>query len=193
MKKSINVHPQTSGTSRIPRYTCFLFVSVCVNRKQNQNKIKACTFLSSLQLKKPVKASKRLQKGNKKAPLSRPKPTKISIGLRPNYQYFLLISTKSVQLILDPRVLLATQAGKAGNELKISFEPAKGKMSSPNQNGIIPGVSTINLQDMPIEVFLKIFGYLDTKNLFKCNQVCKRFKSICCDELLWKKNIRTFY
>ena len=66
-------------------------------------------------------------------------------------------------------------------------------MNDPNQNGIIPGVSTINLQDMPIEVFLKIFGYLDTKDLFKCNQVCKRFKSICCDELLWKKNIRTFY
>ena len=46
-------------------------------------------------------------------------------------------------------------------------------MSNQNQNGIIPGVSTINLQDMPIEVFLKIFGYLDTKDLFKCNQVCK--------------------
>ena len=65
-------------------------------------------------------------------------------------------------------------------------------MSNPNRNEIIPVVST-NLQDMPVEVVLKIFRYLDTKNLFKCNQVCRRFKSICCDELLWKKNIRTFY
>ena len=91
---------------------------------------------------------------------------------------------------MDPRGSLATQAGSG---LKISFKSTRGKMSDPNQNGIIPGVSTTNLQDMPIEVFLKIFGYLDTKDLFKCNQVCKSFKSICCDELLWKKNIRTFY
>ena len=91
---------------------------------------------------------------------------------------------------MDPRGSLATQAR---SELKISFKSTKWKMSDQNQNGIIPIVSTINLQDMPMEVFLKIFSYLDTKDLFKCNQVCKRFKSICCDELLWKKNIRTFY
>ena len=47
--------------------------------------------------------------------------------------------------------------------------------------------SSTNLQDLPNEVLLKIFGYFDTKELIRCAQVSKRIRLICYDETFWRK------
>ena len=51
-------------------------------------------------------------------------------------------------------------------------------MNNQNQIGVMrPGIY-LSLQNMPEEVLLKIFEYLDTVDLFRCNQLCRRFKNI---------------
>ena len=57
-------------------------------------------------------------------------------------------------------------------------------MNNQNQNRVIRPHISISLQDMPEEVLLKIFEYLDTVDLFRCNQLCRRFKNII---HYWKK------
>ena len=52
-----------------------------------------------------------------------------------------------------------------------------------------------NFTYLPDELVLKIFTYLDLKDLGRCIEVCKRFRNIFHDEILWyninmsKKNI----
>ena len=48
-------------------------------------------------------------------------------------------------------------------------------------------LSSCQLDDLPNEVILKSFGFLDIKELFLCGQVCKRLRAISNDESLWLK------
>lgn len=48
-------------------------------------------------------------------------------------------------------------------------------------------VQEIYLDGLPAEVLLKIFTFLDIKDLYRCNKVSKRIRSIGLDESLWQK------
>ena len=48
-------------------------------------------------------------------------------------------------------------------------------------------LSSCQLDDLPNEVILKLFGFLDIKELLLCGQVCKRLRAISNDESLWLK------
>ena len=43
------------------------------------------------------------------------------------------------------------------------------------------------LQKLPNEIILKVFSYLETKDLIQYGHVSKRIRDICHDESLWKK------
>ena len=47
--------------------------------------------------------------------------------------------------------------------------------------------SSVGLLDLPEEVLLKVFAYLDITNLLRCSQVCHRIRHICYDKSLWQK------
>ena len=47
--------------------------------------------------------------------------------------------------------------------------------------------SVLELTDLPVEIILKVFASLDLKDLFKCGQVAKRFRTISHDEFLWQR------
>jgi hypothetical protein len=50
---------------------------------------------------------------------------------------------------------------------------------------------SIRLEELPSELLLKIFSFLDITNLLKCSQTSKRIRSICYDDSLWQKiNLR---
>ena len=48
---------------------------------------------------------------------------------------------------------------------------------------------SVNLPDLPDELILKIFGYLDWDilTILKLSQTSKRFNAICEEEILWQK------
>ena len=48
-------------------------------------------------------------------------------------------------------------------------------------------ITLIQLQDMPDEILLKMFKYLDRKNLLRCGKVSRRFRKISQDDSLWQK------
>ena len=45
---------------------------------------------------------------------------------------------------------------------------------------------SLSLQDMPDEIVLKIFTYLEIKNILKMSQTSKRFHAICQENTLWQ-------
>ena len=45
----------------------------------------------------------------------------------------------------------------------------------------------LNLEDLPDEVILKLFSYLDTADLIRCGHLSKRLRAISSDESLWQK------
>ena len=45
----------------------------------------------------------------------------------------------------------------------------------------------VYLDGLPTEVLLKIFTFLDIKDLYRCNKVSKRIRCIGLDESLWQK------
>ena len=45
----------------------------------------------------------------------------------------------------------------------------------------------VYLDGLPAEVLLKIFTFLDIKDLYRCIEVSKRIRSIGLDESLWQK------
>ena len=45
----------------------------------------------------------------------------------------------------------------------------------------------LELTDFPDEIILKVFACLDLKDLLKCGQVAKRFRSISRDQILWQR------
>ena len=45
----------------------------------------------------------------------------------------------------------------------------------------------LELADFPDEIILKVFACLDLKDLLKCGQVAKRFRSIFHDQSLWQR------
>ena len=47
--------------------------------------------------------------------------------------------------------------------------------------------SALLLEDLPNEILLKIFSYLDISDIIHCGQMSKRFRKISHDELLWQK------
>ena len=48
-------------------------------------------------------------------------------------------------------------------------------------------LSSYQLNDLPNEVILKLFGFMDIKELLSCGQVSKRLRAIANDESLWLK------
>ena len=48
-------------------------------------------------------------------------------------------------------------------------------------------LSYVQLQDLPDEVILKIFSYMDIREILKCGQVSKRIRAVSTDESLWSK------
>ena len=48
-------------------------------------------------------------------------------------------------------------------------------------------MSSYQLNDLPNEVILKLFGFMDIKELLLCGQVSKRLRAIANDESLWLK------
>ena len=48
-------------------------------------------------------------------------------------------------------------------------------------------LSTLEFEDLPDEDILKIFSFLDIKDILKCSQVSKRLWAISKDESLWLK------
>ena len=47
----------------------------------------------------------------------------------------------------------------------------------------------LSLNELPDEILLKLFSYLQPKDLGRCLQVCKRFNQIAKDESIWKNII----
>ena len=47
----------------------------------------------------------------------------------------------------------------------------------------------IELEDLPVEVLLKVFNFLELIDLYRCGQVSKRLKSVSLVESLWQKVI----
>ena len=47
-------------------------------------------------------------------------------------------------------------------------------------------MSTLQLEDLPNELILKVFGYLKIKELIHCGQLSKRIREISHDETLWQ-------
>ena len=47
----------------------------------------------------------------------------------------------------------------------------------------------IKLEDLPVEVLLKVFNFLELIDLYRCGQVSKRLKSVSLVESLWQKVI----
>lgn len=43
----------------------------------------------------------------------------------------------------------------------------------------------MSLEDLPNEIIVKIFTYLDLTNLGHCTKTCQRFNEIFNDEILW--------
>ena len=75
------------------------------------------------------------------------------------------------------------------NQDKPNHSTTKNKMgniSNKRKSGKLK-ISSINLQDLPTEVLLKIFSYFDTRELIQFAQVSKRIRSICYDESNWRK------
>ena len=48
-------------------------------------------------------------------------------------------------------------------------------------------LSFVELNDMPDEIILKIFTFLDIREILKCGQVSQRIRAISNDESLWLK------
>ena len=48
-------------------------------------------------------------------------------------------------------------------------------------------LSTFYLEDLPDEILLKIFQYLNMKEIVYCAQMSKRIRKISHDESLWQK------
>ena len=48
-------------------------------------------------------------------------------------------------------------------------------------------LSSIYFEDLPDEVLLNIFSFLDIKGVLQCGQVSKRLKAISNDQCLWLK------
>ena len=48
-------------------------------------------------------------------------------------------------------------------------------------------LSSYQLNDLPNEIILKSFGFMDIKELLLCGQVSKRFRAIANDKSLWLK------
>ena len=48
-------------------------------------------------------------------------------------------------------------------------------------------ITLIQLQDMPDEILLKTFKYLDRITLLRCSKVSRRFRKISQDDSLWQK------
>lgn len=46
-------------------------------------------------------------------------------------------------------------------------------------------LSFVELDDMPEEIILKIFTFLDIRDILKCGQVSQRIRAISNDESLW--------
>ena len=46
---------------------------------------------------------------------------------------------------------------------------------------------SIRLEELPNELLMKIFSFLEITNLLKCSQTSKRIRTICKDESLWQK------
>ena len=44
-----------------------------------------------------------------------------------------------------------------------------------------------NLDELPEEILLKIFTYLNVKDICRCAKVCKRFGKLSHDESIWRK------
>ena len=61
-----------------------------------------------------------------------------------------------------------------------------GNISNKRKSGKLK-ISSINLQDLPTEVLLKIFSYFNRRELIKLAQISKRIRSICYDETNWRK------
>ena len=49
------------------------------------------------------------------------------------------------------------------------------------------GINHQNLKDLPDEVLLRIFYFLDVESLLRCSQVSKRIRKLCHDNSLWQK------
>ena len=43
------------------------------------------------------------------------------------------------------------------------------------------------LEEIPNELLLKLFSFLEITSLLKCSQASKRIRTICYDDLLWQK------
>ncbi|KAL3859194.1 hypothetical protein ACJMK2_009423 [Sinanodonta woodiana] len=48
-------------------------------------------------------------------------------------------------------------------------------------------VGRANINDLPDEIVLKIFGYLDAQGLLTAGQICQRWKALANDNFLWNK------
>ena len=46
-------------------------------------------------------------------------------------------------------------------------------------------LSFVELDDLPDEIILKIFTFLDIKEILKCGQISQRIRAISNDESLW--------
>ena len=60
-------------------------------------------------------------------------------------------------------------------------------MLNQNMETFKESIKRRKLEDMPNEVLLKIFSYLDTEEILKCAQTSKRMNEICKDKSLWQK------
>ena len=64
---------------------------------------------------------------------------------------------------------------------------------SPKQNQYFPEISTLSsgeLNNIPEEILLQIFQYLNVWDLLLATQVCKQWKNISEDKLLWEKLLK---
>ena len=60
-------------------------------------------------------------------------------------------------------------------------------MANAERNGEVQNISNSHLEDLPNEVLLKVFSFLDITDLICCGQVSKRIRAISLHGPFWKK------
>ena len=73
---------------------------------------------------------------------------------------------------------------KDGDGPLLSFKGLKSD-SSENIMAELQNLPSYQLDDLPDEVLLKVFGFLDSNELILCSQVSKRLQAISNDASLW--------
>lgn len=61
------------------------------------------------------------------------------------------------------------------------------------ENGSSRSSQSVFLEDLPVEVLLRIFCFCEVASLASVALVNRKLSALCADELLWRKLLRKFF